>query len=168
MLGCWTRAAGFDEPLVLAVWFFRVLGAVFLPGPAASGLFFLPRGLPGKGKENSKVRPSTRVGGATQAFQFLAQPLHGSSPHLRGNPGLWQGIAETHRVIPAPTGQPQHPAQPSHASTGHPYPCRACSCSADQLALHKIVLQDPVDDAGVGLQLGLSGRDLLRYPGGTE
>ena len=42
---------------------FRVFGAVFLPGPATLELPLLLWVLPGRGKENSKVRPSTRLGG---------------------------------------------------------------------------------------------------------
>ena len=42
---------------------FRVLGSAFLPGPAALELSLLPWVLPGRGKENSKVRPSARLGG---------------------------------------------------------------------------------------------------------
>ena len=42
---------------------FRVFGAVFLPGPATLELVFLLWAVPGRGKENSKVRPSTRLGG---------------------------------------------------------------------------------------------------------
>ena len=46
---------------------FRVFGAVFLPGPAALELSLLLWVLPGRGKENSKVRPSTRLGGGDSA-----------------------------------------------------------------------------------------------------
>ena len=44
---------------------FRVFGAVFLPGPAGLELSLSLWVLPGRGKENSKVRPSTRLGGPT-------------------------------------------------------------------------------------------------------
>ena len=62
-VGLGTRRSGFCEPLVPTVGFFRVLGAAFLPGWAT----FLPWALPGRGKENSKVRPSTRLGGVCRS-----------------------------------------------------------------------------------------------------
>ena len=50
---------------------FRVFGAVFVPGPAALELSLLLWVLPGSGKENSKVRPSTRLGGGSSGFMSL-------------------------------------------------------------------------------------------------
>ena len=70
---------------------FRVFGAAFLPGPAALELSLLPWALPGRGKENSKVRPSTRLGGACVHNHLGDDTVAGSSPFQRGAHGPNQG-----------------------------------------------------------------------------
>ena len=59
---------------------FRVFGAVFVPGPAALELSLLLWVLPGRGKENSKVRPSTRLGGGTGRGERGGELGEGLSP----------------------------------------------------------------------------------------
>ena len=82
----WTRLFGFGELLVPAFGSFWVFGSAFLPGPATLEGFLLRWALPGRGKENSKVRPSTRAGGATIVDDDLAPLAYGLSPRVRGNP----------------------------------------------------------------------------------
>ena len=67
-LSWWTLLFGFGEPLVPAFGSFRVFGSAFLPGPAALEGFLLRWALPGRGKENSKVRPSIRAGGVLRGY----------------------------------------------------------------------------------------------------
>ena len=74
-LSWWTLLFGFGEPLVPAFGSFRVFGSAFLPGPAALEGFLLLWVLPGRGKENSKVRPSTRLGGLWMRGCYQMFPL---------------------------------------------------------------------------------------------
>ena len=76
------------EPLVLAVWRLRVLGAVLLLGPGALESFLLLWEVPGRGKENLKVGPSTRLCGACPSADGRIAVNRGRPPRLRGLPQL--------------------------------------------------------------------------------
>ena len=76
-LSWWTLLFGFGEPLVPAFGSFRVFGSAFLPGPAALEGVLLRWALPGRGKENSKVRPSTRAGGACRVLRRIFERTDG-------------------------------------------------------------------------------------------
>ena len=81
-----TRLFGFGEPLVPAFGSFWVFGSAFLPGPAALEGFLLRWALPGGGKENSKVRPSTRSGGLWVRGWYQMFTLAVIAAVLRGCP----------------------------------------------------------------------------------
>ena len=79
----------------MATWSVRVFGDALLLGPVALGLFFLLLAMPGRGKENSKVRPSTRsrglwMRGCYQMFTLavIAAVLRGC-PCFELGPSFW-------------------------------------------------------------------------------
>ena len=101
--------------------FTGVLG--FLPGLVLCCIF------PGRGKENWKVRPSTRLRGGTEVGPEVKQVAIGLSPRLRGN--HLDICLEKRREgsIPAPAGEP--PGPPGRPASTRVYP-RACGGTTER------------------------------------
>ena len=62
--------------------------------------------VPGRGKENSKVRPSTRLVGGTVSGDAYGDQVLGLSPRVRGNLCLSMWELTCPRSIPACAGEP--------------------------------------------------------------